>query len=79
MPNLALTVNATALSQLQSSQYVTHVYNDVMTPAATETETLSLIGAQAAWELGYTGAGQTIVVLDTGVDKTHNDLWESRN
>jgi uncharacterized repeat protein (TIGR02543 family) len=29
------------------------------------------IGATTAWTSGYTGAGQTVAVLDTGVDKTH--------
>lgn len=35
---------------------------------------LSQIGARAAWQAGYTGAGVTVVVLDTGVDVTHPDL-----
>ena len=32
------------------------------------------IHAPAAWEAGYTGAGTTVAVLDSGIDVTHPDL-----
>src|SRR5205085_5736167 len=34
-------------------------------------ESVPLIGATNAWAAGYTGAGQTVAILDTGVDKNH--------
>lgn len=32
------------------------------------------IGAPDAWQAGYTGAGVTVAVLDSGIDDTHPDL-----
>ncbi|GAA1600699.1 S8 family serine peptidase [Kribbella hippodromi] len=32
------------------------------------------IGAPTAWKAGYTGKGVPVVVLDTGIDKSHPDL-----
>jgi subtilisin family serine protease len=49
------------------------VEEDVPHPP-TLSDSIPLIGADSAWGLGYSGAGQAVAVLDTGVDKTHPDL-----
>jgi hypothetical protein len=35
------------------------------------------IGADKVWDLGYTGTGVTVAVLDTGVDSNHQELSDS--
>jgi uncharacterized repeat protein (TIGR02543 family) len=34
-------------------------------------ESAVLVGAKAAWEMGYTGAGWYVAILDTGIRSTH--------
>ncbi len=33
-----------------------------------------IIGAPQVWNLGYTGKGVTVALVDTGIDGTHPDL-----
>jgi subtilisin family serine protease len=49
------------------------LYSDVATPAVKARES-DLYSPQTAWELGYTGHGSNIAVVDTGVDNGHPGL-----
>lgn len=70
LPLLALEVEATGLEQLRNDPAVTTVEEDAL-HYPTLAESVPLIGAPAAWGNGFAGAGQTLAILDTGVDKTH--------
>ncbi len=69
-PYLALEVDAAALARLAASSSVLGIQEDRPVPPTLAESTL-VIGAQAAAAGGHTGAGQTVAILDTGVDKTH--------
>jgi subtilisin family serine protease len=70
IPFLAMEVNAAGLQYLLAEPGVVTIQEDVM-HTLTLAESVPLIGAPAAWANGYTGAGQTVAILDSGVDKTH--------
>ncbi len=70
IPYLALDVDAVALDALATAANVTSIEEDKMSKPSLAESTV-LIGATAAWASGYAGAGQTVAILDTGVDKTH--------
>ena len=69
-PHLAAEVDVNTLARLRTLPDVAFIEEDVAVPLALAQST-PLIGAPKAWASGTTGAGQTVAVLDTGVDKTH--------
>jgi len=73
VPFLAVTVTATALQALAKNPMVIEISEDVAVPP-TLAESTGVVGANAAWGLGYDGSGWAVAVLDTGVDKNHNYL-----
>ena len=70
IPYLALEVDAKALDVLSRMPGVAAVQLDALDKPSLLSSEVS-IGVGVAWSKGLTGAGQTVAILDTGVDKTH--------
>lgn len=70
LPLTVLEVNADQLQGLYDSNLVTTVIEDELS-APTLTDSIPLIEADKAWARGTRGQGQTVAILDTGVDLTH--------
>ena len=70
LPFLAMRVTSSGLNSLLGSSAVIDVQEDIAVPPVLA-QSVALIGGDKAWAAGYTGAGQTVAVVDTGVDKNH--------
>jgi subtilisin len=73
IPYVAVSTDSYGLEQLKSSADVLDLVGNISMKLATA-ESLPQIKAGRAWRAGYSGAGKTIVILDSGVDKTHPAL-----
>ena len=70
MPYLALEVDPAALEALAADPEVVSI-EEVVAVKPMLADSTALIGAPFAWSQGYTGSGQAIAVIDTGVDANH--------
>ena len=70
IPYLAMSVTAQQLKALEQMPEVTSIKKDRLV-RPTLFSSVPFIGGTTAVNSGYSGAGQTVAVLDTGVDKTH--------
>jgi subtilisin family serine protease len=70
IPYVAMTVDAAGLARLQNDPRVEAIFEDRLNTTMLG-DTTTLIGARQAWAAGDTGAGQSVAVLDTGVDTSH--------
>src|SRR5262245_162747 len=73
IPFLVVELDASGLAQLRASEEVESITEDTH-DAPSLAESTVVIGAPVAWNLGFTGAGQTVAILDTGVDNDHSFL-----
>ncbi|MCA3556105.1 S8 family serine peptidase [Aestuariivirga sp.] len=70
IPFLAMQVTADELQRLASDPDVVSIAEDgANSPQLAQSG--PLVRAPEAWDMGYTGKGQTVAVLDTGVDSKH--------
>jgi subtilisin family serine protease len=70
LPCLAFDATPESLASFQSAVADVSIANDTLT-FQNLAESTATIGSPAAWSNGMTGAGQTIAILDTGVDASH--------
>lgn len=70
LPYVALRVDTASLAKLASLPQVASIQEDIPASPALESST-QLIGLPAVWASGIEGYGQTVVILDTGIDTDH--------
>lgn len=73
IPAFSGLVTSDGVTALEKNPLVERVYIDRIAKA-TLTESVPLINATHSWAQGFTGQGQGILVVDTGVDYTHEAL-----
>lgn len=70
IPYMAVEVNEAGLRRLVDDPRVTHIKEDIpMAPSLAQS--VPLVGADRAWSRGYSGLGQAVAVVDTGVQTDH--------
>ncbi len=72
----AISVPTSSLLELASDPRVTFVSVDHPMQVADDL-TNGATGVAAAWNAGYTGAGVGVAVIDSGINDSHPDLWNS--
>jgi len=70
VPFIAMTADKKTLEILESSPMVVSIFEDIVHRPILA-QSVPLIGADDAWASGSSGLGQTIAIIDTGVDNGH--------
>lgn len=72
----AFTIPVSALAALEADPEITSVTIDHPMNVMDDL-TNGATGVASAWNSGYTGAGVGVAVIDSGINDTHKDLWNS--
>lgn len=70
IPFMAMEVSDAEFQSLAASQDIDLIEVDIPVPPTTF-QSIPLVGGVSGIFNGYTGSGQTVAILDTGVDKSH--------
>ena len=70
IPFMALELPEGSLALLEGDPQVADIEEDSLSSPAWN-DTIEQVGADRAWNYGFTGTGWTVAVLDTGLDLTH--------
>ena len=70
IPFIAIEVDANELEALAAQSDITSIEEDRLVQPSLA-ESVPLIGGATALNMGYTGAGQAVAIIDTGVDGAH--------
>jgi serine protease AprX len=73
---IAVTIPASALAALEADPEVASIHLDHPVKGM-DSITNSVVGVPAAWNDGYTGSGLGVAVIDSGINDSHPDLWNS--
>lgn len=77
LPLLAMSVTLESLIALEADSNVLNISEDhILKP--TLNNTVNIIGANAAWASGYTGAGWYVAIIDTGIRASH-EMFAGKN
>ena len=71
IPFLALEADAAALEKIKASPAVVSIQEDRLVKPSL-TESVPVVGATGGMANGFSGSGQAVAILDTGVDKNHS-------
>ncbi|PKG97510.1 putative Ig domain-containing protein [Paraglaciecola sp. MB-3u-78] len=71
IPFLVYVIDENTLTLLESLDELVSIQVDNLRKPFLS-ESIPLIGADNAWSQGYSGAGTTIAIIDSGIDKTHD-------
>ena len=70
IPALAMSVDQQQLQSMVTAQTIAGVYQDRVEKVSLQ-NSIPAVGSQKVWKQGIQGSGQTVAVLDTGVDANH--------